>query len=148
MINNLITQANNPRKIDFLVVHCTATPHTTTIDSILNYWKHERGWQYPGYHYIVKPDGQIVSLLSEAVTSNGVKGFNHNSVHISYIGGIDTKGAAADNRTPHQKNALQVALKILKQKYPNAIIKGHRDFPNVKKFCPSFNAITEYADIK
>ena len=148
MINNLITQANNPRQIKYIVVHCTATPQTTTVNSILDYWKREKGWQYPGYHYLVKPDGQIIPLLSETVTSNGVKGFNYCSVHISYIGGINAKDEAVDNRTPHQKNALRVALKILKSKYPSAIIQGHRDFPDVKKACPAFNAKSEYADIK
>ena len=35
-------------------------------------------------------------------------------------------------------------LKDLKARYPDAIIQGHRDFPNVKKSCPRFDAKDEY----
>ena len=35
-------------------------------------------------------------------------------------------------------------LKKLKKQFPKAIIQGHRDFPDVKKACPSFNAKEEY----
>jgi N-acetylmuramoyl-L-alanine amidase len=147
-MNTLITQRNNPRFIKWIVVHCTATPQTTSIDSILNYWQKELKWKRPGYHYLIKPNGQVVSLLSETIASNGVKGFNTNSIHISYIGGIDVGNKPSDNRTSHQKNALRVALKILKQKYPAATIQGHKDFPGVTKACPSFEAKHEYADMK
>ena len=42
------------------------------------------------------------------------------------------------------------SLKILKElrvKFPKAKIQGHRDFPNVKKACPSFDAQKEYEEI-
>lgn len=147
-MNNLVSQRNNPRTIKYIVVHCTATPQTTTVESVLRYWQQEKGWKYPGYHYIIKPNGQVVTLLSETAVANGVQGFNKECIHISYIGGVNAKGEPNDNRTAHQKNALHVSLKILKQKYPAAIIQGHRDFPGVTKACPSFFARQEYADIK
>jgi N-acetylmuramoyl-L-alanine amidase len=31
--------------------------------------------------------------------------------------------------------------------FPNAIIQGHKDFPNVAKACPSFDAKAEYKNI-
>jgi N-acetylmuramoyl-L-alanine amidase len=35
----------------------------------------------------------------------------------------------------------------LKQQYPQAQIQGHRDFPFVKKACPSFDARKEFSDL-
>lgn len=135
------------RKIKYIAVHCTATPQTTSIDSIKNYWKKNLGWKMPGYHFIIKPDGEVVKLLSVDEVSNGVKGFNSETINISYIGGVDAKNQPIDNRTPAQKATLLKLLKEFRAKFPNAIIQGHRDFPNVKKACPSFNAKKEYENI-
>jgi len=49
-----------------------------------------------------------------------------------------------DTRTPAQKEALIKLLKELKTLYPQAEILGHRDFPDVAKACPCFNAKDEY----
>ena len=135
------------RKINFIAVHCTATSQTTSISSISNYWKNTLGWKMPGYHFIVKPDGEIVQLLEISEVSNGVGGWNSQLINISYIGGVDDKGRPTDNRTNAQKKALLTKLKELKKQFPKAVIQGHRDFPKVKKACPSFDAKTEYKNI-
>lgn len=135
------------RLIKYLAVHCTATSQTVSISAIQSYWKNQLGWKMPGYHFIIKPDGQIVTLLSIEQVSNGVQGFNSQTINISYIGGVDAKNVPVDNRTPQQKATLLKLLRELKQKFPTAIIQGHRDFPNVKKACPSFDAKKEYKDL-
>jgi N-acetylmuramoyl-L-alanine amidase len=127
------------RNIKYIVVHCTATPPETTIDSIKNYWRQNLGWKNPGYHYIIQRNGDIVNIFPEDKVSNGVKGYNHNSVHISYIGGVDKNNQAIDNRTDAQIHAMFNKLVSLSEKYPNATILGHRDFPGVTKMCPSFD---------
>lgn len=132
------------REIKFLAVHCTATPQTATVSSIQSYWRNVLKWKMPGYHFIIKPDGEVVQLLEIEKVSNGVKGFNSVSINISYIGGVDSQNKPIDNRTEAQKKALLDLLKKLKKQFPKAIIQGHRDFPEVKKACPSFNAKTEY----
>lgn len=130
------------RVIKYIVLHCTATPQNTTIQSILNYWKKVLGWKNPGYHFIIKPTGEVVNLLPIDQIANGVAGFNSNSIHISYIGGVDAKERALDNRTPAQIEAQIKLIKRFKTQFPEAVIKGHRDFPNVKKECPSFDVAT------
>jgi N-acetylmuramoyl-L-alanine amidase len=127
------------RKIDYIVIHCTATPHNTTIESIKNYWKNVLKWKSVGYHYLIDSKGKITQLADESVVTNGVAGFNSNSIHVSYIG-----GQFKDDRTPDQKYALKVMVHDLKKRYPNAIVQGHRDFPKVAKACPQFNAKEEY----
>lgn len=135
------------RQIKYIAVHCTATPQTTSVESIKRYWKTQLGWKMPGYHFIIKPNGEIVQLLEIEKISNGVKGFNSVSINVCYIGGVDSKMKPVDNRTPEQKLALKSLLKELKTKFKNAIIQGHSDFPNVNKACPCFNAKEEYKDI-
>jgi N-acetylmuramoyl-L-alanine amidase len=135
------------RVIKFIVIHCTATPQTTTVESIQRYWRTPKpkgnGWKDPGYHHIIKPDGSIIDLHPIDKPSNGVQGHNARSIHISYIGGIDAKKRAIDNRTDAQKTAQICLLKKYHAMFPDAIICGHRDFlkkgkPGWKD-CPSFD---------
>ena len=133
------------REINYLVVHCTATQPETKIKSIQNYWRKNLGWKSPGYHYVIKADGEIVPLLSIDKVSNGVAGYNSQIINISYIGGIDKTGKPKDTRTEEQKYSILKLLKDLKKRFPSAKIQGHRDFPKVAKACPSFDAKKEYS---
>lgn len=133
------------RKIDNIVLHCTATQPTATVASILNYWRKTLGWKKPGYHFIIKANGEVVALLSIEEVSNGVAGHNSDSIHISYIGGIDEKGRAKDTRTDKQKQSQIELIKKYKAMFPNARVLGHRDFPGVTKECPSFD-VADFLD--
>lgn len=139
------------REIKYLVVHCTATPPDTTIESIQRHWKEVLKWKNPGYHYIIKRNGEIVRINKEENISNGVKNHNRHSIHISYIGGVDKDSKPIDNRTEAQKHAMFNKLIALSEKYPDATILGHRDFSPDKdgdgqieywewiKSCPCFD---------
>lgn len=143
------------RKIERIFVHCTASSQRTTVSGILAEFR-QKGWHYPGYHYLVSPDGTVTQLLDERFVSNGVQGYNATSVNVAYIGGIKKEGGKVvpvDNRTPEQKAALRELLKRLRLKYPAAHIMGHRSIwgegtpQKWKKACPCFNAVEEYKDI-
>ena len=136
------------RTIKYIAVHCTATTQKTSISAIQSYWKNQLGWKMPGYHFIVLPDGIVVQLLPIEEVSNGVKGFNSVLINIAYLGGVDAKNNPLDNRTPQQKATLLELLKKYKKQFPKAINQGHRDFPNVKKACPSFDVKKEYQSLK
>lgn len=125
------------RTIKYIVLHCSATSQSTSVESIVRYWKEKKGWKAPGYHFIIKPDGEIVQLLPIEQISNGVKGFNSVSIHISYIGGV-LNGKPIDNRTPEQMASQLELLHKYKAMFPEAKILGHRDF-GVNKACPSFD---------
>lgn len=127
------------RPITHITIHCTATPQTTTIQSIQNYWRNELKWKSPGYHYIITPKGEAVNLHPIELPSNGVAGHNAKSIHISYIGGVDKNGKALDNRTPEQKAKMLELVKKFVAMFPKAKVLGHRDFAGVTKECPSFD---------
>ena len=140
------------RKIERIFVHCTAGPQTQSVETIKNYWKVHNKWKNPGYHYIIKADGEIVQLLDESKVSNGVAGYNSTSINVCYIGGVDKQGRPVDNRTDAQKSSLVKILTELKQRYPNAEILGHREIwgqnpAKWKKACPCFSAKEEYKNI-
>lgn len=139
-------------------MHCTASSQTWDVGELSAEFK-RKGWKNPGYHYVVTSDGRIHQMLDDSKVSNGVKGYNSTSVNVAYVGGIDAKGKAVDNRTAAQKKALVDLLKILRKRYPKARILGHRDIsPDQNgngrvdqweriKECPCFDAITEYKGI-
>lgn len=146
------------RNIKYIAVHCTASHQSMTIEGLKQEFK-RKGWVNPGYHYVVSPDGKITQLLDEDKVSNGVKGYNSETINVAYIGGIDINGKPIDNRTEEQKQSLRSLLKLLHVKYPTAVIQGHRDFsPDLNKdgkitsnewmkACPCFNAKEEYANL-
>ena len=146
------------RSIKRIFVHCTAGSQRQTINDLMAELKRKK-WKHPGYHYVIQADGTITQLLGEQFVSNGVKGYNSTAVNVAYMGGIDERGKAVDNRTPEQKTSLVKLLKELKGRYPKAEILGHRDIsPDTNgngkvdsweriKECPCFDAKVEYKDI-
>lgn len=143
------------RKINHIVVHCSATNPDAKISTLQRYWKDVKGWNTVGYHYIIEDNGILVTLLPDEQVSNGVYGHNSDSINVCYIGGIKD-GHACDTRTEKQKATLIALLKMLKELYPDAEILGHRDLSEDlngngiieqcewMKECPSFNAMDEY----
>lgn len=150
------------RNIKYIAVHCTAGNQQATVDDLLKGFR-RRGWKNPGYHYVITADGKIHQLLDTEEVSNGVyvKGHHYNSetVNVAYTGGVDSNLKPVDNRTDEQKSSLRKLLKLLRKRYPTAIIQGHRDFsPDLNhnghverrewiKACPCFDAKSEYKDI-
>lgn len=137
------------REIKRIFVHCTAGSQKQTKEDLLREFR-SRGWTYPGYHYVVFPDGTIDQLLNENTPSNGVQGYNQTSINVAYVGGVDAKLRPVDNRTDKQRASLRSLLEGLKRTYPNAHIMGHRDIwgkdsRKWKKMCPCFDAEKEYA---
>ena len=136
------------RKINFIVIHCTATNPAAKVESIQRYWKDKLGWRSPGYHIIIDHLGRIHELEHFNHPTNGVRGHNSDSIHIAYIGGIDLQGRPKDTRNTPQKAALLQAIQRARvYAGRGAKIQGHRDFNGVRKACPSFDAKLEYSGL-
>ena len=154
-----LTLRKSKRRIDEIIVHCTATPegrdltveqirrdHTTPVS------KGGRGWSDIGYQYVVYRDGTV--HLGRDVDISGAHCVDHNahSIGIAYVGGVENKPGvpyaqlkAKDTRTEAQKASLMALLMDLRKLYPKAKIYGHRDF--AQKDCPSFDAKFAYRNI-
>lgn len=131
------------RDIKYIVLHCTATTKDTKVENIVKYWKERLGWRSPGYHFIIEDDGNVVQLHPISKPSNGVRGYNANAIHISYIGGKDY-----DDRSYAQLLSQEAIVKSLHAVYPDAEILGHCDFPKVTKSCPRFDVKEWLNEIK
>jgi N-acetylmuramoyl-L-alanine amidase len=125
------------RPIKYIILHCTGAIGTQSTASIKNYWKTVMKWKNVGYHYLISMDGGFEQLEALERPTNGVAGYNANAIHICYKGGLN----GVDTRTEMQKRTLEMLVKQMKAKFPDAEIKGHRDFPNVTKSCPAFSVI-------
>ena len=64
-------------------------------------------------------------------------------LHFLEVGGVNQKDyrIAENNFTREQWAALEKLIKEVQVRYPKTKVMGHRDCPNVKKACPSFDAI-------
>lgn len=136
-----------PHKIKYLAFHCTASPEGKDFEDyqILDWFK-QRGWNRPGYHKVIHLDGRCKDFVNMNEDNfiqydelvNGVRGYNSSTISIAYIGGVDKYGNPKDTRTYSQKILIQYFIDYYKQKYPWIIIRGHGQFPGIKKACPSF----------
>ena len=130
----------NQRKIDLIVVHCSATRINQDFPvEALEACHKARGLHSIGYHYYITKDGVVYPCRPENEEGAHAHHYNAHSIGICYEGGLDEKGKPADTRTPAQKASLEDLLYSLVLDYPDAEILGHRDLPWVRKNCPCFD---------
>lgn len=128
------------QEVKYIAIHCSATKPDQDIGvREITRWHMSQGWLDIGYHWVIRRDGTLEEGRKGLVEGAHVKGFNHNSIGICMVGGLDDTGQAEDNFTDEQWIAFQVITKLLQAQYPEAIIQGHRDFPKVSKECPCFD---------
>jgi len=136
------------RKIDKLIVHCSATREgqPISVDTIRDWHVDGRGWNDIGYHFYIDLDGNIFKGRNIEKMGAHCKGQNRNSIGICYCGGVEEDGKTPkDTRNEKQKESLLAVLRTLKAMFPDSAIHSHRDF--ARKACPSFDATSEYADL-
>jgi len=137
------------RKIDKIIVHCSATREGQHIDvdTIRDWHVNGRGWSDIGYHYVIYLDGTVHPGRPIERSGAHTKGQNSNSIGICYIGGVETDGKTPkDTRTSEQKAALDNLLFVLTDIFANTTIHGHNEF--AAKACPSFDVQAEYGNKK
>ena len=142
------SQYQNYRRIDLIVIHCSATrcDRPVPLEAVIACHR-ARGFATVGYHYYVTRDGTVHAgrpLYQEGAHATG---YNRRSIGVCYEGGLNPCGQPADTRTDAQKETLLKLMQRLKKDYPHARIVGHRDIPFVAKECPCFDARTEYTGI-
>lgn len=130
-------------KTEFIAIHCSATGENQNIGRAeIDRWHRAQGWNGIGYHFVIRRDGTVETGRPVEAIGSHVAGYNATSVGICMVGGVDANDPkqVKDNFTKEQMMSLLVVVKDLKARYPEAVVQGHRDFPDVKKACPSFDA--------
>ena len=167
ILHNGIVLKKSKRRIDYIAVHCTATPEgqAKTVDQIRAEHK-KQGWSDIGYHYVIDLQGRVHLGRDVDLSGAHVSGYNANSIGVVYVGGLENNPRKAykdlkakDTRTDAQKASLMSLLMDLRKLYPYAKIQGHRDFSPDKnhngtiepwewiKDCPSFDAKMAYRNV-
>lgn len=132
--------ADQRNKTDFIVVHCSATPAKMDVGAKeIDRWHKERGFLKIGYHFVIRRDGTREKGREINDVGAHVAGFNHKSVGICLVGGMDSNNAEPeDNFTAEQFIALHLTLTEIRADFPTAKIVGHRELDSNKQ-CPSFD---------
>ena len=125
------------RKIEKIILHCTATPEGREVTvADVTAWHKERGFRTIGYHYLVYLDGTVVRGRREEEIGAHCLGQNTGSIGVCYVGGLDSRGKPKDTRTAAQRVALRHLVEGLQRRYPHATLHGHNEF--AAKACPCF----------
>ena len=141
------------KKLQYLVIHCTATPEGREVTSDeIRHWhtdpvsKGGRGWKQVGYTDMFHLDGRRERLVKNNEDAyvdgweitNGAAGYNSVSRHIVYVGGCAANGKITkDTRTQKQREALKAYVLDFHKRFPNVKIVGHNQL--AAKDCPSFD---------
>ncbi len=135
------------KKIEKLIIHCTATPpdRDVTKKDIEKWHLEGRGWKRLGYSDLINLKGELINLTNwdqDGIIENhemtwGVAGINSISMHVVYAGGVDKQMKPLDTRNNFQDYALETYVKFILLRYPWITVHGHNEFSN--KACPSFD---------
>lgn len=126
--------------IKYLTIHCAATPEGRDVSpATIAQWDKAKFGQ-ESYHWIITLDGAMHRRLRDNERGAHTGGKNMHNIGICYVGGMDKlMHRARDTRTEAQKKALTTLIRTYQARYPGIKVLGHRDWPGVKKDCPSFD---------
>lgn len=146
------------RKLQYLIIHCTATPPTLDLGATQIRAMHcnpvsagGRGWRVPGYSDVIRMNGAIEELVPNNDDSwvdpreitNGAVGLNAVSRHVAYVGGVvaNTRGGLVARNTlnAQQEAALLAYIREIIADNEDVQVAGHNQFAN--KSCPSFSVV-------
>ena len=129
---------------DFLAIHCAATrPSHNVTAAEIDEWHKAKGWNGIGYNYFIQRGGLVEDGRPRDDQGAHVSGYNAVSLGICMAGGVkEEDGLTAENNfTGEQWKALDSLVERMVRCYGSSVVQGHRDFPQVAKECPSFDAI-------
>lgn len=139
-----ITQNGTP--ITTIWVHCAATrPEWMAGQSAvakmaeIERWHRDRGWNGPGYHYLIDRDGTVAPGRPLRTQGAHVAGHNRGSVGICLAGGFGSneRDSFADHFTAEQDRALRRMIADLRKQLGTVErIRGHNEV--AAKACPGF----------
>ncbi len=148
-----------PRTINFLVIHCSATPNGrwTTVSDI-NAWHRARKFTRNGaaralhqpmldaigYHWVIYTNGNRVPGRSHDEVGAHAFGFNTHSLGICLVGTdrfSDAQWATLAELVRQLCQQYHIPMQFADPKDPRGLrgVIGHGQLPDVMKACPGFD---------
>jgi len=131
-------------RIEFLVVHHTATSLSTTVEDLRRMHVDERGWKDIGYHWVVRMNEEGRAITEQGRPQDGdehlepweygahVRGSNSKSLGIAVVGNYSEYPMAP----LVQKELLATLTKLcLHLKLEASAIRGHNEMPDTATEC-------------
>ena len=124
------------RKINQIIVHCTATRPDWWENKTINEqvkevtrWHLDRGFSDNGYHFLISRSGEVVQGRPVEKSGAHAKSHNSDSIGISMFGGFgsDADDLATEHFTPLQLAATYDLIRKLQGQYniKNENVIGH-----------------------
>jgi len=134
-------------KIEYIVVHHSATPTTWSVEDIRRLHVDENGWKDIGYHWVV----HLNEEGTRAITSQGrpqnedehlepweygahCRGNNYRSLGICTVGNWSKEEMNPRIRTELIATLVRLCLDL--KLSPEQAIRGHNEMPNTSTECP------------
>jgi N-acetyl-anhydromuramyl-L-alanine amidase AmpD len=128
------------RKINEIILHCSATPASMDIGAkeIRDWHVNGNHWRDIGYHWVIRRDGTVEKGRPEYQVGAHCLNHNANSIGVCMVGGTkkDVR-IPEDNFTEAQFASLAKLVKELLARYPGVTIHGHCEY--AAKACPVFS---------
>jgi N-acetylmuramoyl-L-alanine amidase len=136
------------RRVTHIVIHYSATPIERDYPiAAIDRMHRRRGFKEVGYHIYIRKSGakeygRDLSEPGRFEQGAHSRGENESSIGICYEGGVSLSdpNLGYDSRTPAQIRAMIEEIDKLLERFPGAIVKGHRDMPGAATQCPGFDA--------
>lgn len=128
----------NISQINYIIIHCSASPHRGDTAEDVHRWHKEKGWDGIGYHYVITEDGTIEAGRPLYWQGSHCRGYNDESWGICLLG--------EDMFTDVQITKLKALVNKLKQKAPQAKVVGHCDLDDSKS-CPNFDVAEMFGGV-
>ena len=108
--------------VEYIVLHHTGVEADQTVETINNFHRFNRGWAGIGYHFYIRPDGQIYKGREVTVQGVHTPGANNKSIGICLTGNFNYSKPNAD-----QIESVVKLIRWLNKNYKKLEIVGHRD---------------------
>lgn len=142
--------------VKYIVIHYSATAIEDDVSAAdIDTMHKRRGFREIGYHWYIRKNGLIemgrdLSQPGRFEIGAHSKGENSISIGICFEGGVrkDAMNTGFDSRTPAQIKSMIELIDRMQDRFPGAIVKGHRDMPGAATQCPGFDATAWWDEVQ
>lgn len=143
-------------RVTHIVIHYSATAIEKDFSAEdIDRMHRQRGFREIGYHWFIRKDGtcEMGRDLSEPgrfEVGAHSQGENSASIGICFEGGVKLSAPKVgfDSRTPAQKRAMVDLIDQMQERFPGAVVCGHRDMPGASTQCPGFDATAWWDEVQ